>query len=136
MRRLIAVVLLATLAPAAPIPKELKKKDDAARFVGRWKPVGTSTMFIEFASDGSMKAWTEATTERSAASYTWTVDPTPTPKRMTWYSDGKPRWEAIYELDSDSLKFLYGSQTAKLSDKVAPDGTYLFEQLTRDTSAK
>ena len=134
MRPLLAVALLAALAPAAPVPKALKKADSEL-LVGRWVPTGTSRSFFEFHADGTMRCWTEGN-EKNAPAYTWVTNSEATPKRMTWSMNGKPKWEAVYELDGDSLKFLYAHHPAKLPSAVKPDPEGNFEQLTRDTSAK
>ncbi len=134
MRPLIALILLVSLAPAAPVPKSIKAKDEFGPLVGTWKPVGTSRTSFEFRPDGTMRCWTEGN-ERSGATYSWTVQPGCSPKRMTWQSEGK-RWEAVYELDGDSLKIFYAHAKAKLPDTVGPDPVGNFEQVSRDNSAK
>ena len=65
MRHLIAAILLVGFASAAPVPKALKKQDETALLVGRWKPVGTSRTFFDFRPDGTMRCWTDGN-ERSA----------------------------------------------------------------------
>src|SRR5207244_3337849 len=53
MRPLLAITLLATLAPAAPVPKALKKADDKSGIVGIWKPDKGSEWF-QFDAEGGM----------------------------------------------------------------------------------
>lgn len=56
--RVALLLLLANLAPAAPVPKVVSKQtDDAELLLGYWKPVGDRSEGFEFAADGVMKAY-------------------------------------------------------------------------------
>lgn len=138
MRPLLAIVFLAGLALAAPVPKELKKKSDVDLIVGTWKPAQGRTEWFEFTADGGMKAWNTGGSAANGAPYTWSLDPTATPKRMTWYSAGqtKPSWECVYELDGDTLRISYVSAGNKLPDQVNQGNGAHFCDLHRDTSNK
>lgn len=135
MRPLLAVVLLAGLTTAAPVPKAVKKKDDQESLVGRWKPSDGTKQWYEFKDDGTLKTWNEPN-EAKAVPYNWSIDPTASPKRMTLYSPGttRPEWEVVYELDGDDLRMTYchaGRVPAGVGKKHG-----IFNGQTRDTSAK
>jgi hypothetical protein len=135
MRSLLAMFALAASAIAAPVPKCLKAKDEGGPLVGIWKPVGTSRTWFEFQPDGTMRCWTDGN-ERTAATYSWAVQPGCSPKRMTWQNEGK-RWGAVYELDGEVLKIFYAHAKATLPDTVGPDPAVgNFEHVTRHTPAK
>jgi uncharacterized protein (TIGR03067 family) len=135
---LLAVVQLAALAPAAQVPKSLKKATDAELIVGTWKPTG-GDFWYQFNSDGSMKTW-HGPNRVSPTNWTYTLDPTSSPKRAKLTSDdgrnGGRSYDCIYELDGDSLKiaFVLNPKTPPTKVEDAP-GLQLYEQ-TRDTSAK
>jgi uncharacterized protein (TIGR03067 family) len=136
MRPLVAVLFLAGLSPAAPVPKAVKAKvDDRTRIVGRWKPNDGShyRLWHEFRDDGTMRLCDRPTELQGAAQYRWTLDPAATPKRMTWYylNDTKPAFEGVYELDGDELRFNYSSSTIPKS--VGPE-VLNYNTLTRDTA--
>lgn len=135
MRPLPAVALLVGLAPAAPVPKELKKKDDAAAIVGTWKPANTGTCHFKFNDDGTMRTW-HSPNIGSPIDWTYTLDSTTTPKKVKLTTaDGKQNYDCIYELDGDSLKFAFVLGAKDPKKVEAGPGLQLYEQ-TRDTSAK
>src|SRR5262249_20141614 len=111
MRPLFAVALLVGLAPAAPVPKDLKKKqDDKALLVGTWKPVGNRTEWFKFDEDGQMKVWNTGGSAQTGVPYTWGIDPDADPKQMTWGDTSpqrRPQWDCLYELDGDVLRIVY-----------------------------
>ena len=121
MRPLLAVALLVGFAPAAPVPKTLKKQDDKDAILGTWNPAPGRTEWFEFKADGNMKAWNTGVSAASGVPYKWSIDPTATPKRMTWYSPGeaKPSWEGVYELDGDTLKVCSGGGKARPTELKA-----------------
>lgn len=140
MRTLLAVALLVGLAPAAPVPKGLKKKvNDAEAIVGIWMhSSGTRDENFEFTPDGKMRAWMgNGGPGGTTFGYSWTLDPTATPKRMTWggANDPKPQWECVYELDGDTLRICYIASGQPVPTAVAREmkgGFYC--DLRRDTS--
>jgi uncharacterized protein (TIGR03067 family) len=135
MRPLLAAALLAGFAVAAPVPKAAKKKDDATQIVGTWKPAADAGCWYQFNADGTMQTW-HGLGKGSPLDWTWTLDPTATPKRMKLTrAVGSGVYDCIYELDGDGLKiaFVLG---AKDPQKVeAAPGLQLYEQ-TRDSSSR
>ena len=111
MRPLLAVALLVGFAPAAPVPKGIKKKDDAAMLVGRWLAANGRGHSFVYNEDGTMKVWDGPNEPQGGANYKWSIDATATPKRMTWYGVGStaPQYECVYEMDGDELKITYES---------------------------
>ena len=138
MRPLLAVALLIGFTSAAPVPKELKKKDDAAIIVGRWIGAGLYHDSYEFYEDGTMKVWNVAG-EPKAVPYRWTLDGTASPKRMTWYDPNsdplQPARECVYELEEDVLKITYGAGPNIVPAAVGP-GNGIAYCTTREAPAK
>jgi uncharacterized protein (TIGR03067 family) len=139
-RSIAPLALLALLVPplvAAPVPKAVKVKGDAERIVGTWAPDGGKAEWYRFDADGTMSAWV-ADHPNAPNAYTYTLDPTATPKRMTWTVKGEkaPYYHCVYELDGDRLKVVYVDSGKPWPAKVeAASGPYFIDQ-TRDTSAK
>lgn len=144
MRPLFAVALLAAFAPAAPVPKALKKKDDKADIVGTWK-VHTLTMngrktdisdvtFV-FKADGTAKMFHSG--EDNRPNWIVTLDPNASPPGMRWVnSGGRNNWDCVYELCGDTLKVGFISAGAKRPEQVEPGENLTLYEMTRDTSAK
>lgn len=136
MRPLLVVALLVASAPAAPVPKGVKVKDETALLVGRWKAADPTSHSFEYRADGTMKVW-NGENDNGAAEYRWTLDPASTPKRMTWYDrhDDPPRpaFECVYELDGDELKISY--ENAPRMPKAVNDGSQQ-HRMTRTATAK
>jgi hypothetical protein len=122
MRPLVALALLAAVAPAAPVPNALKDKDETAKLIGRWKPDKGSEWF-EFTAEGGMKAWSTGS-EASAAQYTFELDTDADARgwRMTWSQKGqaKPTYYAVYVVDGDRLHLSYTSFQGKPPTKPGP----------------
>ncbi len=137
MRPLLAVVLVAALAPAAPVPKALKKASDQQLIVGRWKPREGHTQWYQFNDDGTLRTWYGADDPGGGNQYRWALDPTASPKRITWVgiTSGKAEWEGIYELAGDTLKVAY-SPVPKVPEGFGPGQSQASVEQTRDTSAK
>lgn len=140
MRTLLAVVLLTALAPAAPVPKALKPKtDDKSALVGIWRPApNTRDESFQFTDDGKMRAWSgRGDPGNTRYDYTWSIDPSADPKRMTWgdASGKQVSFECVYELDGDRLRIGYGSPTKRPTGVTAGQAMFVCD-LVRDTSAK
>lgn len=137
MRTLLVVCLLATPATAAPVPKTLKKKDDATLLVGTWKPAGKQSAWFQFAADGTLKTYSDPN-GRSLQNWTWVLEETERlPKRMklTRAGGGNESFVCVYELDGDTLKIGF-VVSGQVPEKVeAAPGVQLYEQ-SRDTSDK
>jgi uncharacterized protein (TIGR03067 family) len=136
MRPLVALGLLVSLTPAAPVPKALKKQDDRQLILGRWKPVVGQTQWYQFNADGTLSTWYNPG-ESPDPQYTVTLDPTASPKRITWIGlkSGEVEWEGLYELDGDTLKVAY-SPVPKVPEGFGPGQAQTVIQQTRDTAAK
>jgi uncharacterized protein (TIGR03067 family) len=133
---LLIVALLAGVTPAAPVPKDLKR-GEGERVVGTWKPAEGKTEWFRFDADGTLTAW-DATRPNTPSSYTYALDLTATPRRMTWTVKGEkePYFRCVYELDGDTLRLRYVSAGADWPAKAdAACGPYFCEQ-TRDRTAK
>jgi uncharacterized protein (TIGR03067 family) len=137
MRHLLAVVLIAAFAAAAPVPKAVKKRDDQDLILGRWKPVEGQTQWYQFNADGTLSTWYNPAGPPATPQYRFVLDPTASPKRITWVgaTSGKAEWEGIYELNGDSLKVAY-SPVPKVPEGFGPGQSQSSIEQTRDTSAK
>lgn len=137
MRSLLALTLVIGLgvAPAAPVPKAVKKKDDAALVVGTWKPANNGTCWYQFNADGTMQTW-HGLSKGSPLDWTWTLDPDTTPKRMKLTrAVGSGVYDCLYELDGDTLKIAFIVGAIEPKKVEAAPGLQLYEQ-ARDTSVK
>lgn len=138
MRSLLVVCLLAGYTFAAPVPKAVKKRDDAALILGTWKPADKGTCHYEFKADGTMRTW-HVPEVGPPIDWTYTLDPTSTPKRMKLATVGRPKaaeYDCVYALDGDRLKLAFTLGAKQLHEKwEETPGLQLYDQ-TRDTSAK
>jgi hypothetical protein len=136
MRPLLALVLLGSLAVAAPVPKALKKQDTATLLVGTWKPDnGKGSEWFQFDGEGGMKAWTSGSVN-SPALYTYTLDPDPDARewRMTWSSKGqpKPSYQVVYVIDGDRMYLTYTGVNSTPPTKPDPTTVPNFTRQTPD----
>ncbi len=143
MRPLLAVALLAGLASAAPVPKALKKADDATRIVGTWKPIDKESAWFQFNDDGTLKTWHggEGGAANSHMDWKWALDPdaTPSPRkvRLTRVPDSENGYDCLYELDGDTLRFVFLlSPNMPRPKKVERGDNLQLHQLARHTPAK
>jgi len=141
MRSLFALLLVGFgSAAAAPVPKDFKKPNDQARLVGTWKTrvlhlngqvqTEITTHTFGFAADGKCHTLYGA---GNRSDWTYTLDPTATPKRMKWVNDrGNSTFDCVYELTGDMLKlgFIGGGKPAPAKVEPGPDLT-LYE-MTRE----
>ncbi len=137
MRPLFALLLLAVLTPAAPVPKGMKAKP--ATLVGTWKPADKGTCWFQFNDDGTLKTWHVIQGPiDSQMEWTWAIDPEATaPKRVTLTQTNSGGYKCVYELDGDQLKVAFvhrvkGELLAKWDE--TPDIS--LHTLTRDTDTK
>lgn len=137
MRPLLAVVLLTALAPAAPVPKALKKLTDAELLVGRWTPAEGHNQWYQFNADGTLRTWYGNDSPDGPCQYRFVLDPTARPKRITWVgvTSGKAEWEGIYELDGDTLKVAY-SPVPNVPEGFGKGQNHSSIEQSRDTSAR
>lgn len=151
MRPLITAILVAALAPAAPVPKDAKKADDKDLLLGTWKTVtengkdgsGVITHTWEFGKDDHLSQQYGGNggklgPQEGVSNWTWKLDTTVTPKKLTWVSTKDPldKWESAYELDGDTLRVVIVYKGTPWPEKVAAGkGLYLYE-LKRDTPKK
>jgi uncharacterized protein (TIGR03067 family) len=144
MRPLLAVALLVGFAPAAPVPKTLKKLDDHSLLMGKWKTTSEQgqkgaaiwTHTYQFEEGGLLKQWYGP--KDSCSQWDWAIDPEQTPKTMTWVNrqDPKSAYDCTYEVDGDTLRLNYVGAKQPLPKGVGPKaGGYAIE-MTRHTSAK
>ncbi len=141
MRPLLIIALLVGVAPAAPVPKAVKKADDKTLLLGSWKvsevtangkPATVSYHTFVFTEDGKLTLLSGA--EKTGPQWTWTIDPSATPRAMKW-ATGNP-WDCVYDLDGDSLKLGLLNKGASVPATVEPgDGMTLYV-MTRETPSK
>jgi uncharacterized protein (TIGR03067 family) len=113
---LVLVVASAAVAVAAPVPKAVKKQDDAKRLEGQWVSV-TSDGGSGHRPDTSFwlivdadKMWMgTGTPSRATPEYGFTLDPSQSPKHLNLTSTALGRQEWIYEIDGDTLTWCHPS---------------------------
>lgn len=135
---LILVVTVGTLS-AAPIPKELKKPDDAKAVLGTWvahtldgKPGKPHTHTFVFEPDGKCHTLYGGD-QRS--DWTYTLDLTTTPKRMKWVAAGAGRgtpFDCAYEVSGDTFKLAFLTGNNKSPEKLEPGGGYTLYEMKRE----
>lgn len=142
MRPLLAVLLLAGVAPAAPVPKA--KKPDTERLVGTWKVTavdgkashGGSHTFV-FEAEAKCRT-VYGDDNKNVAIWTWALDPDESPKRMKLAGAGDNAslsYECVYELDGDSLKIAFPGEKKTRPAKVATGAGALLYEMKRETPA-
>lgn len=143
MRPLLAVALLAGFVPAAPVPKALKKADDSVRIVGTWKPTDKGSAWFQFNDDGTLKTWHggEGGAAHSHMDWKWALDPdtslSPRKVRLTRVPDSQNGYDCLYELDDDTLKFVFLLSPGMSPPKKVEAGPNLqLHLMARHTPAK
>ncbi len=141
MRPLVVVCLLAGIAPAAPVPKAVKKRDDKSLLLGTWKTTSEQgktgaaiwTHTYLFEDTGHLQQWFGP---KESSNWEWAIDPEQTPKKMTWVNkrDGKNAYDCTYELDGDTLRLNYVGAGQPLPKGVGPKAGGYAVEMTRDTS--
>ena len=134
-RALPLLLLFAVPLTAAPVPKAVKKADDATLILGRWESVtvqydgrpGTAGAVFRFADDG--KGGVVPPGQKAEVPATFTLDPNDTPKRLEWALNGPAKSVATYELDGDTLKLAFGAATRP--PKAAPGPGVSYYELKR-----
>lgn len=135
MRPVLALALLAGWATAAPVPKSLKKVDDATLLLGTWKQVENGREWFRFDADGTVNTWVTES-PGSPVTFTYAIVADAKPPHMTWTSKGSttPTYRCLFEIDGDTLRLNY-TQAGRLPESVADTFGHPI-RMTRDTSAK
>ena len=143
MRPLLALLLLVAVASAAPVPKAIKKKDDASLIVGTWKVTALNgqnngtfhTHTFVFDAEGGVRT---VYSGDQTTDWTWALVAGDAPKRMRWVAKtkGQTDFDCVYELDGDTLKFGFITSGQKPPAKVEPGPGLTLYELTRDPAGK
>ncbi len=141
MRTTLLVLLAVTSSTAAPVPKGVKKRDDAALLVGTWKPTDKDSAWFRFAADGTLKTWHGDSDKPSGEmNWTWAIDPEPTPPRrvrLNRVPDSHNGYDCLYELDGDTLKLVFLLKKGMLPpEKVQAGPDLQLHQMTKSPPAK
>ena len=118
MKTILALMCIAAVATAAPVPKEVRKQTDAEHFVGTWwatrfnEEIYTdqaSPKRFDFVKDGSAGIWVNA--RQRSYDYSFAVDQTTNPPTFTWIPRGERGGDgpyiASYRLDGDTLAVVF-----------------------------
>lgn len=116
MRTAVVFLFAAGLSAAAPVPKAVKKTDDAKLLQGQWASVTLDsgsghkpdTSFWLIVEDDKMWMGVGTPTKRSTE-YTFTLDPSQSPKHLNLTSNGGEPQNWIYEIDGDTLTWCHPS---------------------------
>ena len=141
---LFAVGTLPTVLTGAPVPKELKKQDDAIAVLGTWvahtldgKAGRPHTHTFVFEPDGKCHT---LYAEGQRSDWTYTLDLTATPKRMQWVAAGNggrgTAFDCVYEVSGDTFKLAFLTGNNKNPDKLEPGGGYTLYEMKREKPAK
>ena len=141
-----ALVLLATTATltAAPVPKDFKKTDDKVALVGLWK---VNRLTINGRADQNLHTHTFGFDaegnchtlfgQNARSDWTFTLDPTASPKRMNWVAKGGgSKWVCVYEVAGDTLKVGFVAQNVEPPATVEPGPTLTLYEMTRMPDSK
>ena len=109
MRSFALILLFAVPALAAPVPKELKYRSDAACYVGTWDTVvsesnGKPYSKARWTFDDKLKMTSNPLPGGVGGTSIWIIkiDPKQTPKTIDIGS-----YPGIYEIDGDDIKIAY-----------------------------
>ena len=143
MRPLLVTLCVVALAPAAPVPKGVKKASDVELLVGTWKCFNENgqegrNVFLQtfvFEPGGRLRMIDR---DGHESAWTWTVDPVQSPKRMGWVANppSSGRSDCVYQLDGDSLKVAFVLRGREQPEQLDASQGYFVYQMTRDTSGK
>jgi hypothetical protein len=143
MRSVLALVLLAAIAPAAPVPKALKKVDVGKQIVGTWKPTGRGSAWFQFHDDGTLMTWhgAEGAAANSKMNWTWALDPaadsSPRKVRLNRVPATDGGYDCLFELDGDTLRFVFLLTKGMTPPAKVEDGPNLqLHEMTRHTPTK
>lgn len=142
MRSLLVALLLVAPAAAAPVPKAVKKTDPKELFVGSWRlhrldgQPDPNQYTYTFTGDGKATALAAG---GAYSEWTYTLDPSATPPRITFTDKDNPRisWVWVYEMTSDrTLKCAYAQGGRPTPDNSDPAENVVVREFIRDLTAK
>jgi hypothetical protein len=137
MRTILVALLLATLASAAPVPKELKK-DDAGRFVGEWwesrqgdatYPDAATARRFTYDADGGLGIRQNATAPPTL--YSIAIDRMQAVPCFAFKQSGTVIYNAAYRFDGDTLSFALTVPNQPLATEIKPGAGVIFYELKR-----
>jgi len=135
-RRLFALLLVPSLALAAPVPKSLVKKADPTSLVGAWvtRP-GVGIQAWVFRDDGTAGV---GAPDNPTLQAIYKVDATQSPKHLDWSQDGGKTWNlGVYEVDGDVLNINFASNGGgHRPTTLRPDAAFLWVSGTRHNAQK
>ena len=135
---MLALLLVGSLAVSAPVPKAVKKADDAKLILGDWKGgtlngagVSSGEYTFRFTDDGICGIGHGKQTPSGDCAYT--LDPSATPlKEMKWLNGAvKTEWRCVYELDGDTLRVGFVHQNKATPTTMTPSGDLTVYELKR-----
>ena len=126
MRSLALILLLAVPALAAPVPKELKNRPDAERYVGTWETVvsesnGQPHSKARWTFDDKLKMVSNPLPGKEGGTSEWVIkiDPMKSPKTIDIGS-----YPGIYEIDGDDIKIAYTLGGPRPTEVKSGNGIY------------
>jgi uncharacterized protein (TIGR03067 family) len=129
MRHTVAVLLLAAVATAAPVPKSVKaKRPDAEVFVGTWELQEGNNGGQKWAwtFDEDLTMWSQVVGANGRGSkWVMKIDPDKSPKEID-FDGGGTKWQGIYEIDGDEIRMVYNNpRPANFDNKARNNYTVL-----------
>lgn len=141
MRRFALLVLVVAVpAAAAPVPKAVKKKDDARAVLGKWQgglagQQGGGYVF-RFGDDGKCGITSGGPNARESGA-TYELHPDKSPRQMTWWNGPeRTEWRCVYELDGDTLKVAFVHAGTDIPPDAAPRAGVTVYELKRTADDK
>ena len=137
MRTAAAILLFASLASAAPVPKEVKKENDSiegvwweARFNNTPNADSANARQFSFNKDGT--AGIHQSAGAKPLDYKYVVDRTTTPPSFTWIrSNGSENYRAIYRVEGDTLFIVFTEIKKPVPKEVKPGVGDVYYELKR-----
>jgi len=125
--RTLALILLASLpALAAPVPKEVKNKTDAERFVGTWETVVSEASEKPYSKalwtlDESLKMVSNPLPGNAGGRSEWVIniDPKAVPKTIDIGS-----YQGVYEFDGPDIRIAYNIGGSRPASAVSKGSQY------------
>ena len=138
MKALILVMCAATLALAAPVPKEAKR-DDLDRIEGEWwearfneivhAETATARRF-RFNKDGTAGIYERVGAEPYR--YEFAIDQSTTPPSFTWNPKiGRGKYIASYRIEGDMLFIVFTDAAKPIAKEVKPGAGDVYYELKR-----
>ena len=127
MLRFLTIAALLTFAPglpAAPVPKELKRENDAEKMQGLWKETTGTRWFFE---DKKLFAGGQNLTDRKGHAYELALRPDAAPREfdLSGNAGAAIQFAGIYKFEGEELHICYHSGPQRPKDFTPGAGKFI-----------